>query len=107
MSFILLVLITTDLLKVTEKNKRKTFINIPMLIGTIFISMPMVVFQQAKDMKLDSGLFFVSIISIYLLYKYYLKLDNKLYLEKVQSFVNDKILHKSFNINNLLIVLII
>jgi|GEM_PF-1776752 hypothetical protein len=38
----------------------------------------MVVFQQAKDMKLDPGLFFVSIISLYLLYKYYLKESNTL-----------------------------
>jgi len=46
--------------------------------------MPMVVFQQAKDMKLDAGLFFVSIISVYLMYKYYLRLDNKSYLESVK-----------------------
>jgi hypothetical protein len=50
----------------------------------MFISMPMVVFQQAKDMKLDPGLFFVSIISLYLLYRYYLKLDNVNYLENIK-----------------------
>jgi hypothetical protein len=69
--------------------------------------MPMMVFQQAKDMKLDAGLFFVSVITLYLCFKYYLKLSNKSYLEKVKSFVNDKILHKSFNVSNLLIILII
>ena len=74
MSFIILVLITSDLLKSKIK---KTYINIPMLVGTLFIALPMVVFQQAKDMKLDIGLFFVSIISIYLLYKYILKETNK------------------------------
>jgi hypothetical protein len=31
--------------------------------------MPMVVFEQAKDMKLDPGLFFVSIIAVYVLFK--------------------------------------
>jgi hypothetical protein len=53
----------------------------------MFIAMPMVVFQQAKDMKLDPGLFFVSIIAIYLLFKYYLKIDNESYLEKIKSFI--------------------
>jgi hypothetical protein len=47
------------------KSKFKTFINIPFLAGAIFLSMPMVIFQQAKDMKLDPGLFFVSAIVIY------------------------------------------
>jgi len=31
--------------------------------------MPMVVFQQAKDMKLDEGLFFISVIVFYLVVK--------------------------------------
>ena len=31
----------------------------------MFYAMPMVIFQQAKDMKLDPGLFFVSVIGIY------------------------------------------
>jgi len=68
LSFISIVLITWDLLK----SQKKTFLNIPLLVWTIFISMPMIVFQQAKDMKLDAWLFFVSIISLYLLFKYYL-----------------------------------
>jgi hypothetical protein len=107
LSFIVLVLVISDLFKSTSDSKIKTFINIPILVGTIFISMPMIVFQQAKDMKLDAWLFFVSVISLYLIYKYYLKLDNNTYLEKVKSFVNDKVLHKSFNISNLLIILIV
>lgn len=107
LSFIVLVLVVSDLLHSTSDSKIKTFINIPMLVWTIFISMPMVVFQQAKDMKLDAWLFFVSVITLYLCFKYYLKLSNESYLEKVKSFVNDKILHKSFNISNLLIIIII
>ncbi len=117
MSFILLVLITSDLINLPLKTKlanipwkisnKKTFLNIPMLIWTMFISMPMIVFQQAKDMKLDSWLFFVSIIAVYLLFKYYIKLDNESYLEKIKSFLGDKILHKSFNLNNLVIIFII
>lgn len=67
MSFIVLILVIKDLLFDKEK-KEETYINIPLLIATIFISMPMVIFQQAKDMKLDPGLFFVSLISLYMFY---------------------------------------
>lgn len=117
LSFILLVLITSDLLNLSSKSKllsassdkliKKTFINIPMVVWTMFIAMPMVVFQQAKDMKLDSGLFFVSIIALYLLFKYYLRLDNESYLQKVKSFIGDKVLHRGFHLNNLMIILVI
>jgi hypothetical protein len=37
------------------------------------MSMPMVIFQQAKDMKIDPGLFFVSVTVLYLFYKLILK----------------------------------
>ena len=54
--------------------------------------MPMIVFQQAKDMKLDAGLFFISIISIYILFKYIITTQkSKNILEKI----SDKILHNS------------
>ena len=72
LSFITLVLITSDLLISNGKDK-KQFIHLPLLAGTMFITMPMVVFQQAKDMKLDTWLFFVSIIALYLLMKYYIR----------------------------------
>lgn len=69
-SFLALVLITGQVLK----NKLKSsYIHIPLLLATIFISLPMIVFQQAKDMKLDTGLFFVSIISLYMLYEVIIK----------------------------------
>ncbi len=67
LSFIVIILVVSDLLK-TSKNK---IVNIPLLVATVFISMPMVVFQQAKDMKLDEGLFFFSLIVLYLTYKVY------------------------------------
>jgi len=107
MSFVLVVLITSDLLKVTDDTHKKSFINIPMLIWTMFIAMPMIVFQQAKDMKLDAGLFFVSITALYLLFKYYINSDKHKYLEKVKWFINDNILHKTFDVHNLLIIFII
>ena len=65
LSFIVLILIFKDLFR----NSKKTFLNIPLLLATTFISMPMIVFQQAKDMKLDPWLFFISIIAFYVLYK--------------------------------------
>jgi len=49
LSFFVLTSIISDLLR----SVKKTFINIPLLVGTLFISLPMIVFQQAKDMKLD------------------------------------------------------
>jgi len=87
LSFILIVIIISDLLKVNIKdneinnklwfNKSKTFLNIPLLAWTIFIAMPMVIFEQAKDMKLDPGLFFVSIIVLYILFKTFRKSYSK------------------------------
>ncbi len=47
---------------------KKRFLSLPIIIATMFYSMPMVIFQQAKDMKLDPGLFFVSVIGIYWIY---------------------------------------
>lgn len=60
--------------------KVKTFLNIPLLSATIFVSMPMIIFQQAKDMKLDSWLFFVSAIVVYLVLYIFIK-----YLEDKKS----------------------
>ncbi len=44
---------------------KKTFINIPFLMASIFLAMPVVIFQQAKDMKLDTWLFFISVIALF------------------------------------------
>ena len=67
LSFILIILVINDLLKSTKK----AFINYWLLAWTLFISMPMVIFQQAKDMKLDPGLFAFTLTSLYLAYKVY------------------------------------
>lgn len=76
-----------------------------MFVWMFFISMPMIVFQQAKGMKLDAGLFFISIISVYLLFKYLLYyLGDKNILEKV----SDKILHHDkFDNWNIIVLFII
>lgn len=104
-SFIVLVLVTSDLLK----NKKQTFINIPLLAWTIFMSLPMVIFQQAKDMKLDTGLFFITVIAIYL----FLKLVNSFSIKKnkfsFKNIMNDFIGKKEDNdfLNKDLIILFI
>ncbi|MDD4151803.1 MAG: hypothetical protein PHR68_04275 [Candidatus Gracilibacteria bacterium] len=69
LSSIVMVLAVGDLLK----NTKKTFINIPLLVATMIMSMPMVIFQQAKDMKLDTGLLFMSVIAMYMIYYIFLK----------------------------------
>lgn len=50
-----------------ENPKSKYSISIPMMIGTIYYIMPMTIFQQAKDQKLDPILMFVSIAAAMLL----------------------------------------
>ncbi len=111
LSFILIIVIIYDLLKVNIKNsdinnklwfnKAKTFLNIPLLVGTIFIVMPMVIFEQAKDMKLDPGLFFVSIIVLYLLFKTFRKSysKNNFFLWLFNKFKKEK--NSEDKINNL------
>lgn len=66
LSFISILLITKDLI---PSKKYKTYLPIPMLLATMFICMPMVVFEQAKDMKVDPALFFTSIITLYIAFK--------------------------------------
>lgn len=81
LSFIVLILAVWEILS----HYKKTFINIPLLVWTIFISMPMVIFQQAKDMKLDTGLFFLSVISIYSLFYLYHKKEKDVLLKTHKS----------------------
>jgi len=83
-SVIVIVLIISEIFK----NKKETFINLPLLASALFISMPMIVFQQAKDMKLDAWLFFISIIALYMLFEFYSnykdkKIDDKNFLSKI------------------------
>lgn len=88
LSFIVIILIISDLLS-NIKSKTKTLINIPLLSSIIFISMPMVVFQQAKDMKLDEWLFFISIIVFYLIAKIFINYNNKDIVEE-DNFLSSK-----------------
>ena len=63
-SVIVIVLSIIDLFK----SDKKTFVNIPILLSWVYLAMPMTIFEQAKDQKLDPGLLFVSIIVLYMVY---------------------------------------
>ena len=62
---ILALLTTIFSVSYFTSEKRKYFLNLPLLAGTILFAMPMVVFQQAKDIKVDLGLYFISAIAIF------------------------------------------
>lgn len=59
-----------------EKNK-KSFLSLPILLAAVFYVMPMTVFQQAKDMKLDPALMFFSISAFTVLFSLWKKSDTK------------------------------
>lgn len=48
------------LLEKKNISKKYSIISLPVILGVIYYLMPMTVFQQAKDMKLDPALMFVS-----------------------------------------------
>lgn len=66
-----------------NSKQKKTFFNIPLLVTAIYISLPMAIFHFAKDMKLDQGLFLISMIALYSLYYLFYKKDK---LEKWEVF---------------------
>jgi hypothetical protein len=79
-----MVLVFSDLFKSKSK---KQFICIPLLLATIFISMPMFIFEQAKDMKLDPGLYFISISAVYIAFKLLLSDNTDSVKNKIFSFL--------------------
>lgn len=71
LSFIILVNVLSKLI-VSEDNSKKSILNLPIILGTIFISLPMVWFQTIKDLKVDEWLFFITVIALFFLYKYFI-----------------------------------
>ncbi len=51
-----------------EQKGKKSLLSLPILFAAIYYAMPMTVFQQAKDMKLDPAYLFFSISGIMLLF---------------------------------------
>lgn len=62
------ITITCGLSLLFEEKNKKYLLSLPIIFATIFYAMPMNIFQQAKDMKLDPALLFVSISAFMLLY---------------------------------------
>ena len=56
-----MIIITSVLSVVLEMKDRKYLISLPILLAGIYYIMPMTIFQQAKDMKLDPALMMVSV----------------------------------------------
>jgi hypothetical protein len=56
-----MIIITSVLSVVLEIRDRKYLIALPILLAGIYYIMPMTIFQQAKDMKLDPALMMVSV----------------------------------------------
>lgn len=63
-----IVIITSSLSIFLERKERKFIISLPLLLASIYYMMPMTVFQQAKDMKLDPALMMVSVSAFTLLW---------------------------------------
>jgi hypothetical protein len=62
LGWILSMIIITSILSVMlERKDHKYFISLPLLLAGIYYMMPMTIFQQAKDMKLDPTLMMVSV----------------------------------------------
>ncbi|PID84335.1 hypothetical protein CSB09_01555 [Candidatus Gracilibacteria bacterium] len=62
--FLSVIVITAFLSLLLEQKGRKYFICLPILLATVYYIMPMTVFQQAKDMKLDPALMFMSVTAM-------------------------------------------
>lgn len=71
--WILSIVVLVMVFKEFFNDWKKRFLSIPIILATMFYAMPMIIFQQAKDMKLDPGLFFVTIIWIYWIYHLFAK----------------------------------
>ena len=59
----------------SNSDKNRLFAPLPLIAATMFMAMPMVVFEQAKDMKLDPMLFSISIASLIGIYELLSKKD--------------------------------
>lgn len=62
------IALTCALSLIFEIKNRKFLISLPIILATVFYAMPMNIFQQAKDMKLDPALLFMSIAAFMALY---------------------------------------
>ena len=62
------VVIVSTLSYIFEEKDKKSLLSLPVLFGALYYIMPMTVFQQAKDMKLDPAYLFFCISGLALLF---------------------------------------
>lgn len=86
------VAIAVSLTHFTKKENSPRFIHIPMLLAAAFYAMPMVIFQQAKDMKLDPNLMAFSIMAVFGLYVVCAEYWNLNVEERKEYFKNSTVL---------------
>lgn len=81
LGWILSVIVITSILSfLLEQKDKKYLVSLPLLLASIYYMMPMTIFQQAKDMKLDPALMLVSVSSFGVLwYAFYWEMNKKLY----------------------------
>jgi hypothetical protein len=65
---LVMIVIISALSLIFEDSKRKYLLSLPILFAAVFYAMPMNIFQQAKDMKLDPALLAVSITGFMMLF---------------------------------------
>ena len=62
------IAIISTLSYIFEQKGKKSLLSLPILFAAVYYAMPMTVFQQAKDMKLDPAYLFFSISGLILLF---------------------------------------
>lgn len=73
-----IIILTSVLSYILERKDRKFLISLPLLLAWVYYMMPMTVFQQAKDMKLDPALMMVSVSAFGILwYTLHQKIEQK------------------------------
>ncbi len=75
LSIVFVALALSGLLRFSDS--KKSFLSLPLLFATALYAMPMIVFQQAKDMKLDPGLLCITTAALFVLYEAVSKKDGR------------------------------
>lgn len=75
LSIVFIALALSGLLRFSDS--KKSYLSLPLLFATALYAMPMIVFQQAKDMKLDPGLLCVTAAALFMLYEAVSKKDGR------------------------------
>lgn len=71
------IAIISSLSYIFEEKNKKSLLSLPVLLAAVFYVMPMTVFQQAKDMKLDPALMFFSVSAFTVLFSLWKSSDTK------------------------------